>query len=180
MVQRRHVSATAAVQGDSASISSKAASPGPPGVAEDDDGPPVHRESLRSRIANEVLEDEAKGEHVLLSPALVRALSFEHQKRREKMRAHLAAVREEHARHPTDTGSAEVQVAALTERITNVSDHLRTNKGDKNALRGLQLMLARRKKHLKYLHRTDRERYYDLIASCGIKDQSFSQDKYKK
>lgn len=129
-------------------------------------------------------EDDAEdddNERTLITPLLARALQFENLSSRDQMRkVHLSRVREAFRRHDTDSGSSEVQVAALSERVAHLTNHLRENRKDKAALRGLQLMLARRKKLLKYLHRTDRQKYYETIDRCKIKDQPFSQSKYKK
>ena len=115
-----------------------------------------------------------------MSPMLARALMFENLSQSAQMKVQLQRVRSLYQRHDTDTGSSEVQIAAMSERVTHLTNHLRVNRKDKSALRGLQLVLAKRKKLLKYLHRTDRDLYYDTIEKCKIKDTAFSQDKYKK
>lgn len=61
--------------------------------------------------------------------------------------------------HKSDTGSAEVQVAILSEEITNLADHLKKNKKDNSSRRGLLKKVAQRKKLLDYLKRTDEKRY---------------------
>ena len=71
--------------------------------------------------------------------------------------------------HEKDTGSPEVQVALLTNRITELTDHLRANKKDHAARRGLLKMVGRRASLLKYLTRNDRERYRKIIASLGLR-----------
>ena len=135
--------------------------------------------TTRERIGALALAEEEAGSPPPLTDALTRALSLENMSGGERMRAHLDSVRRHYARHDTDTGSAEVQVAVLTERIVRLTVHLRSNRGDKHSLRGLQLMLAARKKHLKYLHRTDRARYPRILDSLGLKPQAFSQPRYK-
>ena len=72
----------------------------------------------------------------------------------------------EYARHEGDTGSPEVQVALLTERINHLNEHLATNKKDH---RGLLLMVGQRRGLLAYLKDTDIERYRDLIARLGLR-----------
>ncbi len=71
--------------------------------------------------------------------------------------------------HEKDTGSPEVQVALLTSRIVELTEHLRANKKDHAARRGLLKMVGRRTSLLKYLTRTDRDRYKKVIASLGLR-----------
>lgn len=72
--------------------------------------------------------------------------------------------------HDTDTGSPEVQIALLTERINGLVDHLRTHKHDHHTRRGLLKMVGRRRRLLAYLHSKDRDRYYQLIERLGLRD----------
>ena len=74
-----------------------------------------------------------------------------------------------HRRHEQDTGSAEVQVALLTERITQLTDHLKSHKKDHSARRGLLKMVGKRSALLKYLAREDRARYLDIIGRLGLR-----------
>ncbi len=76
---------------------------------------------------------------------------------------------EVHRRHETDTGSPEVQVALLTERIERLSEHLRSHKKDFHSQRGLMLMVGQRRRLLNYLRREDQERYRALIARLGLR-----------
>jgi small subunit ribosomal protein S15 len=71
--------------------------------------------------------------------------------------------------HTTDTGSPEVQVAILTERIRQLTEHMNANKKDKSSRRGLQKMVGQRRRLLKYLSRTDLSRYQQLIAQVGLR-----------
>lgn len=71
--------------------------------------------------------------------------------------------------HDTDTGSAEVQVAILTNRIERLTEHLKTNKKDHASRRGLLKMIGHRRRLLSYIHREDPERYLTLIQSLGIR-----------
>ncbi len=71
--------------------------------------------------------------------------------------------------HETDTGSADVQVAILTERINRLSLHLRTNKKDHASRRGLLKMIGQRKRLLAYILKQDQERYRALITRLGIR-----------
>jgi len=70
---------------------------------------------------------------------------------------------------PEDTGSPEVQVALLTERISNLSQHLQANKHDHHSRRGLLMMVGRRRRLLTYLARQDAERYQTVIKSLGLR-----------
>ena len=72
-------------------------------------------------------------------------------------------------KHDKDTGSTEVQVAMLTARIKEVSDHLKSHDKDNHSRRGLLLMVGRRNRLLKYLARTDTEGYTKLIAKLGLR-----------
>ncbi|MFH0982129.1 MAG: 30S ribosomal protein S15 [Planctomycetota bacterium] len=74
-----------------------------------------------------------------------------------------------YSRHEADTGSVEVQVALLTSRINELTEHLKTHKKDHASRRGLLKMVGRRSGLLKYLTRTDRERYQALIARLGLR-----------
>jgi len=71
--------------------------------------------------------------------------------------------------HETDTGSADVQVAMLTERINKLSAHLKINKKDHASRRGLLQMIGRRKRLLAYILKHDPERYRALITRLGIR-----------
>ena len=71
--------------------------------------------------------------------------------------------------HETDTGSVDVQIAILTERISKLSDHLKTNKKDHSSRRGLLKMIGRRKRLMGYLLRQDSTRYRELITRLGIR-----------
>lgn len=72
-------------------------------------------------------------------------------------------------RHDTDTGSQEVQAGILTERINQLSDHLKEHKNDNTSRRGLLQMVGRRSALLKYLSIKDKERYKNLINKLGIR-----------
>lgn len=74
-----------------------------------------------------------------------------------------------HRRHDTDTGSARVQVALLTERINSLTDHFRDHPKDHHSRRGLLQMVGARRRLLTYLKRTDLETYRALIAELGLR-----------
>ena len=79
------------------------------------------------------------------------------------------AVMSEYARKEGDTGSCEVQIAVLTERIKELTAHLVNNKNDNHSRRGLAKMVATRKRLLKYLEKTDIEKYRALKAKLAIR-----------
>jgi small subunit ribosomal protein S15 len=72
-------------------------------------------------------------------------------------------------RHDTDTGSPEVQVALLTDRINHLTEHLKKHQKDHHSRRGLLMMVGRRRRMLDYLKDTDIERYRALIAKLGLR-----------
>ncbi len=71
--------------------------------------------------------------------------------------------------HETDTGSPEVQVALLTERINHLNEHLKVHKKDHHSRRGLLMMVGQRRGLLNYLMKKDIERYRELIAKLGLR-----------
>ena len=75
----------------------------------------------------------------------------------------------EYATHEGDTGSPEVQVAVLSERIANLTQHFKTHKHDHHSRRGLYLLIGKRRRLLDYLMEEDIERYRSLIARLGIR-----------
>jgi small subunit ribosomal protein S15 len=75
----------------------------------------------------------------------------------------------EHKLHDTDTGSPEVQVAIFSERIRQLTEHLKTHKKDHHSRRGLLLLVGKRRRLLNYLGRNDIERYRALISKLGIR-----------
>ncbi|MCX5660041.1 MAG: 30S ribosomal protein S15 [Planctomycetota bacterium] len=75
----------------------------------------------------------------------------------------------DYRRTDTDSGSPEVQVAILTERIVSLTDHLRGHKHDYASRRGLLVMVSKRNRLLEYLSRTDRPKYQELIGRLGLR-----------
>jgi small subunit ribosomal protein S15 len=75
----------------------------------------------------------------------------------------------EYALSADDTGSPEVQIALLTHRINDLTDHLRAHKHDENSRRGLLKMVGQRRRQLAYLQKTDHERYRTLIQRLGLR-----------
>ncbi len=70
---------------------------------------------------------------------------------------------------PTDTGKTEVQIALLTERINELTEHLRTHRKDHHSRRGLLMLNGQRRRFLNYLRKTDLERYRALIRELGLR-----------
>jgi small subunit ribosomal protein S15 len=75
----------------------------------------------------------------------------------------------EHRRHDNDTGSAEVQIALLTQRISQLTEHLKTHRKDHSSRRGLLKMVGKRSALLKFLARQNRERYLATIGKLGLR-----------
>jgi len=75
----------------------------------------------------------------------------------------------EYHRHDTDTGSPQVQVAILTRRIQQLTDHLRTHKHDESSRRGLLKLVGQRRRHLAYLKREDAAAYLEITERLGIR-----------
>lgn len=73
------------------------------------------------------------------------------------------------ARHDGDSGSPEVQIALLTDRIRGLTDHLREHKHDYHTRRGLLKLVGQRRRQLRYLSRTDVDRYHALIERLGLR-----------
>ena len=79
------------------------------------------------------------------------------------------AIIESYRVHPADTGSPEVQVALLTTRINELTEHLKVHKHDEGSRRGLLKLVGQRRRHLAYLSRTDSARYRTLIGRLGLR-----------
>ena len=80
-----------------------------------------------------------------------------------------SAVIADNARTQGDTGSAEVQVAILTERIVNLTEHFKTHKKDNHSRRGLLKLVSQRRRQLNFLKNTDEGRYQAIIAKLGLR-----------
>ena len=72
-------------------------------------------------------------------------------------------------RHDSDTGSPEVQIAVLTARINQLTEHLKKNKHDESSRRGLLKMVGQRRRHLAYLGRTDPEKYREVTEKLNLR-----------
>ena len=79
------------------------------------------------------------------------------------------AIIHEYGRAPNDTGSPEVQIALLTTRINQLTEHLKSHKHDEHSRRGLLKMVGQRRRHLTYLSRKDPERYKEIIQRLGLR-----------
>lgn len=75
----------------------------------------------------------------------------------------------QHRRSDADTGSTEVQIAVLSKRISDLTDHLKSHKKDHASRRGLLMLVGRRRRLLEYLSREDIDRYRDLVAKLGLR-----------
>jgi small subunit ribosomal protein S15 len=80
-----------------------------------------------------------------------------------------AEVIADNARSSGDTGSAEVQVAILSERISNLTEHFKTHKKDNHSRRGLLKLVSQRRRLLDHLAKTDKDRYGALVAKLGLR-----------
>ena len=87
------------------------------------------------------------------------------------LRERTSSIIEDHKTHETDTGSPEVQVALLTARINQLTEHLKEHKGDHHSRRGLMMMVGRRRRMLNYLSKKDIERYRALVGRLGIRSK---------
>ncbi|MGH9092714.1 MAG: 30S ribosomal protein S15 [Acidimicrobiales bacterium] len=79
------------------------------------------------------------------------------------------AIITEHRLHGTDTGSPEVQIALLTDRISHLTEHLKVHKGDHHTRRGLMKLIGHRRRLLDYVRANDVERYRGIIGRLGIR-----------
>jgi small subunit ribosomal protein S15 len=75
----------------------------------------------------------------------------------------------DYAAHKTDTGSPEVQVALLTQRINQLSEHMRAHRHDYHSQRGLLMMVGQRRRLLAYLNKSDVQRYRSVLARLGLR-----------
>ena len=84
-------------------------------------------------------------------------------------REHKQSVIDQYRTHVSDTGSPEVQIAILSERIGQLTEHFKTHKKDHASRRGLLMMVSKRRRLLDYLKKYDTERYKDVISKLGIR-----------
>jgi small subunit ribosomal protein S15 len=79
------------------------------------------------------------------------------------------AIIQEYHVHASDTGSPEVQIALLTKRIQDLTEHLKVHKGDHHSRRGLYKMVGQRRRHLTYLKNKDAARYREIVQRLGLR-----------
>ena len=79
------------------------------------------------------------------------------------------AIMAQYHTHATDTGSPEVQIALLTNRINQLVEHLKGHKQDNHSRRGLLMMVGERRRHLKYLSKKDASRYKEIVGKLGLR-----------
>jgi len=113
---------------------------------------------------------QGEAEALDLSPGMRRVVDLVNASQAEINQVQLQKVKETYQRHKTDTGSAHVQVAMLTSKITRLASHLKDHHKDRHSHRGLMAMVNQRRKLMKYLKRTKPEEYYDLLGKLKIRD----------
>ena len=104
----------------------------------------------------------------VLGIGLIGALSFFNINLNNQFEAKQELI-DKHGRHGTDTGSTDVQIAMLTKRINELTEHMRAHKKDHNTRRGLLKLVGQRRRFLNYLMRTNLEGYRALIKELGIR-----------
>lgn len=80
-----------------------------------------------------------------------------------------ATIMLQYARHESDTGSPQVQIALLTTRIQQLTEHLKANKQDQSSRRGLMRLVGQRRRHLRYLSQTDPDAYREILQRLGLR-----------
>lgn len=78
-------------------------------------------------------------------------------------------IKAQFARHEQDTGSPQVQIALLTQRIQQLTEHLKQNKQDQSSRRGLMRLVGQRRRHLRYLSQTDPDGYREILQRLGLR-----------
>jgi small subunit ribosomal protein S15 len=114
------------------------------------------------------------GRHAVIQPAMpggnAGAAKFEARESPEMLHAvQKHTIIEKYRTHESDTGSPEVQIALLSERITYLTEHFKTHKKDHHSRRGLLKLVSQRRRQLDYLKRTDIERYRSLIGRLNLR-----------
>ncbi|RMH04157.1 MAG: 30S ribosomal protein S15 [Nitrospirae bacterium] len=80
-----------------------------------------------------------------------------------------SSIIQQYRRHESDTGSSEVQIALLTQRISHLTEHFKKHKKDHHSRYGLLKMVSRRRRLLDYLHRTNAQKYREMLAALGLR-----------
>ena len=109
---------------------------------------------------------------------LEKYMAIENKSRAEKGTIAIDEFRRAFKRHEADTGSSAVQVAALSYKISMMTEHLQEHRKDNHSRRGLMAMLVRRQKLLKYMRRKEPDDYQMVLKSLGLKDRTFVGNKY--
>jgi len=109
---------------------------------------------------------------------LERYSAFENLSRSDQIKVDLAGVRARFQQHELDSGSSQVQVAALTHKIAAMTEHLKEHHKDNHSRRGLIAMLQRRAKLLKYMRKNEPDNYQLVLHNLGLKDRTFVGSKY--
>ena len=125
---------------------------------------------VQSRDAPTLAQFQDQGSFRAFSPTSAVLLNMRHRKGEKTMTLEeKQAIIAAYATHEGDTGSPEVQIALLTARIKNLTEHLKTNKQDNHSRRGLQKMVGHRRNLLNYLEKTDIERYRSILAKLDLR-----------
>ncbi|RLN59447.1 hypothetical protein BBJ28_00005821 [Nothophytophthora sp. Chile5] len=117
--------------------------------------------------APELAEGSAEDQHALAQ--LKAVLSLRNASQHELNQAQVAKAIETFQRFPGDTGSSEVQIAVLTQKILRCTAHAQQHKKDHHSRRGMIAMVEKRRKLLKYLRRTDLHKFRDVVAALGLR-----------
>jgi len=123
-------------------------------------------EDLRGHYRFDIQPEEM--EHA--SPKLKELLSIQNAGKAELSRFRRRQATRQYGRKPHDTGSSAVQVVIFTHQIRSLSDHLRVNSKDKPARRGLEMLVARRRRMMLYLKNEDPERYWKILKQYNLRD----------
>lgn len=131
--------------------------------------PPVTKDStFRFGLKLEDLQEAAEGDEETLAQFKA-VLSLSNASQHELNKAQVAKAIETFQRFPGDTGSSEVQIAVLTQKILHLTEHARAHKKDHHSRRGLIAMVQKRRKLLKYLRREDLHKYRAVVAALGLR-----------
>ena len=109
------------------------------------------------------------GPNTVVHPPLAVSVINKNQEVKKMLKDEKQAIIEQYATHEGDTGSPEVQIALLTYRINNLTEHLKNNHKDHHSRRGLLKMVGHRRNLLNYLQKVDIERYRSIIAKLNIR-----------
>lgn len=112
-----------------------------------------------------------------LHPAVRSALSLDNASRSQLKSFHISNTVQKHARSESDTGSPEVQIAVMTERIKSLTEHLKVHRKDRDSQRNVVRLVHKRRGMMRYLLRKSPERYLELVHALGLRETTvFSKD----